>query len=76
MSQKQIRRGDIVRIRHNNSGHQFKENTLCVYWIRIQYEPNSPTGSNVQLEPSGGTLILKTSRCSRETRTRTTIINH
>lgn len=30
MGQKQISKGDIVRIRHNNSGHQFKENTLCV----------------------------------------------
>lgn len=30
MSQKQIHKGDIVRIRHNTSGHQFKENTLGV----------------------------------------------
>lgn len=31
MSQKQIRKGDIVRVRYNNiSGHQFKENTLGV----------------------------------------------
>lgn len=41
MSQKQIRRGDIVRIRHNNSGHQFKENTLGVvlemYPKRVEY---------------------------------------
>lgn len=30
MSFKQIRKGDIVRVRHNNSGHGFKENTLGV----------------------------------------------
>lgn len=30
MSQKKIRRGDIVRIRHNESMHQFKENELVV----------------------------------------------
>ena len=30
MSQKQIRRGDSVRIRHNNSGHQFKDQLLIV----------------------------------------------
>ena len=27
---KQIKKGDIVRIRHNNSGHRFKENTLGI----------------------------------------------
>lgn len=30
MSQKQIGPGDICRIRHNNSGHGFPENTLVV----------------------------------------------
>lgn len=30
MSQKVIRKGDICRIRHNNSGHAFPENTLVV----------------------------------------------
>ena len=29
MSQKQIRRGDIVSIRHYNSCHQFIENSVC-----------------------------------------------
>lgn len=41
MSQKQIRKGDVVRIRHNTSGHQFKENTLGVvlevYPKRVEY---------------------------------------
>lgn len=43
MGQKKIRKGDIVRIRHNNSGHQFKENTLGVvlevFPKRVEY-PN------------------------------------
>lgn len=43
MAQKQIRRGDIVRIRHNNSGHGFKENTLGIvkkcFPLRSEY-PN------------------------------------
>jgi len=30
MSQKTIRKGDICRIRHNTSSHQFPENTLVV----------------------------------------------
>ena len=30
MSQKRIHRGDIVRIRHNESAQQFKENELVV----------------------------------------------
>lgn len=30
MSQKQIGPGDICRVRHNNGGHGFKENTLVV----------------------------------------------
>lgn len=30
MSQKQIQKGDICRVRHNNSNHGFKENTLVV----------------------------------------------
>lgn len=30
MTQKRIRKGDIVRVRHNNSGHGFKENTLGI----------------------------------------------
>ena len=43
MSQKTIRKGDICRIRHNTSGHQFPENTLVVikecYPKRVEY-PN------------------------------------
>ena len=34
------------------------------------------TDTDIVITEIGGTLILKTSRCSRETRTRMTIINH
>lgn len=39
MAQKQIHKGDIVRIRHNNSGHGFKENALGI--VKKCYPPRS-----------------------------------
>lgn len=41
MSVKTIGKGDICRVRHNNSGHGFKENTLVV--IKRCFPRNSET---------------------------------
>lgn len=40
---KVIKRGDIVRIRHNNSGHYFPENTLGVVIETHPYNAELPT---------------------------------
>lgn len=47
MSQKKIRKGDIVRIRHNTSCHQFPENTLGVVTQTFPLWDDEPTSFEV-----------------------------
>lgn len=47
MGQKNIYKGDIVRIRHNTSCHGFKENTLGIVTETFPLREDEPTSYEV-----------------------------